>query len=420
MTNHSQSADPPIVFSNGMGVESVAILLRWILEAGSRDFPLDRLLVVTSMLGHEWQDTIRDFSTHILPLFRRHNIRFVQLARGGQFEDDGIAVLDDSRDPTTLHSDGQFTLLDYLSVVGTVPQYGGAHLCSIKFKAWVIESWLEENVYGLVRHAFGYNAEETGRVRESEAAFASRAARVGFGFNADELDRVKDARSYDSLVRCGFYPLVEWGWNRQRCLDYIREKLGIVWRKSACVFCPFINLKREGLTRHFQFPAQAAAALALEYGSLAMNPRGTLYRDKALIDVMQEAGNVQALELHRHYLETCEWALYRVRRIYSAKGRADRCVEKFDVGTRREMEELLQRQVAAGSYVQQTRGITYVYQRQRQPNQYPTAEDYLVAAPSRVQTKARYGVPWFENKWAAMIEGFPLLAGNRVEQEQCA
>ena len=56
--------------------------------------------------------------------------------------------------------------------------------------------------------------------------------------------------SYDTVFRQSFYPLVEWGWTRQDCIDYLRQKLGITWRKSACVQCPFNALKADALERN--------------------------------------------------------------------------------------------------------------------------------------------------------------------------
>ena len=29
-------------------------------------------------------------------------------------------------------------------------------------------------------------------------------------------------------------------------------------------------------------------------------------------------------------------------------------------------------------------------------------QDFLTIAPARVETKARYGLPWFEQRWAAL------------------
>lgn len=46
------------------------------------------------------------------------------------------------------------------------------------------------------------------------------------------------------------------------------------------------------------------------------------------------------------------------------------------------------------------RGIDYV-DRSRCGSPYPTRDEFLVAAPAVVETKARYGLDWFERQWMA-------------------
>ena len=61
------------VLSYGMGVESTAILLRWIHESETSPCPLEQLIVVTSQVGDEYFDSGRDVENYILPLMRAHN-----------------------------------------------------------------------------------------------------------------------------------------------------------------------------------------------------------------------------------------------------------------------------------------------------------------------------------------------------------
>jgi hypothetical protein len=97
-----------------MGVESTAILARWILEPSTRPCDLDALTVVVAMIGDEFADTGRDVERFILPLMREHSIRFVQLARHGHLEADGITVLADSRAPQRVHLEDDYRLSDEL------------------------------------------------------------------------------------------------------------------------------------------------------------------------------------------------------------------------------------------------------------------------------------------------------------------
>ena len=132
------------VLSYGMGVESTAILLEWMENPASRNFDLKDLIVITSMVGDEYPDTQKLVEEHILPRMRQHNIRFVQVARAGHNQKDGIVVLSDTRQPHKLHFQGVYKLSDELRANGTVPQFGGEHRCALKFKAFVIETWLDD------------------------------------------------------------------------------------------------------------------------------------------------------------------------------------------------------------------------------------------------------------------------------------
>jgi hypothetical protein len=427
------------IMSNGLGVESVAILLRWIHEPESRDFDLEDLIVITAMTGREWRDTVEKFERHILPLFRKHRIRFVQLARAGHLEKDGIVVLDDSREPSRVFAEGAYTLADEMLSAGTVPQYGGEHRCSLKFKAFVIETWLKANIEQSIRHTFGYNCEETARVSDSEAAIA---ARVTFGFNSGELGRVADAREYDRPTRIGHYPLAEWGWDRARCLEYILSMLGVDWDKSACPFCPFASVKAALIERQKRFPEDTALAMFLERISLAMNPRGQLFKQQPLYLVVEKSGNLAAIEAFDNLMRQHRWAVYRIRRIYQAKavyegtgknkklighdqckkGTARRCVQKIeDFATAQEAHHRI-------AVLAQQRGISLRESHRLQflpiaecGTTYPTREEYFVCAPAVVDTKARYGIEHFDSKWQGLANMYcgkhdlPLWEGIQPE-----
>lgn len=433
VTSSAQDAFIPIL-SYGMGVESTAILLRWLDEPDSRDFALTNLIVVVAMTGDEWSDTRSDVEGHVLPRLREQKVRLVQVARAGHLEKDGIAILDDSREPEKLHIEGAYKLSDELKVAGMVPAFSGQHKCSLKFKAWVIDSWLEQNVYSRIRHTFGYNADELGRVAKCDQAMT----RITFGFNADEQTRVRKGRAYDGPNRIGHYPLVELGWDRLDCFTYIKDVTGAEWQKSACVYCPFAKIDAAALARQKQFPKQVADALVLERVSLAMNPRGRLYKKEPLYKIVFDSGNEVAVNLLQKQLDAAPWGVYRVRRIYQPKaiysgigksrqlvgydqgkkGIASRCVEKIAEFSKEE-EALRHLDGVAQS---RDLKVTVVHELSYATvtacgRTYPTSEEYFVAAPAVVDTKARYGVASFDQDWDELADLYcgqddlpPLLA----------
>lgn len=342
-------------------------------------------------------------------------------------------VLDDSRKPERLYIEGAYTLTQELMAAGTVPQYAAEHRCSLKFKAFVIETWLRQNLPQSLRHSFGYNADELDRIAKSDAAIA----RVTFGFNCDEQERVEKGKKYDGHVRIGHYPLPEWGWNRQRCLDYIFAITGVRWQKSACVYCPFARITPELIARQKAFPAEVADSMVLERLSLAMNPRGQLYSRAPLYQIVTENGNRQAIELFHERMESLPWAVYRVRRIYHAKpihsgegrskrvvahdhskkGSVQRCVERLHefASSHAAHEHLAEIARTRVIDVHTQHELSYL-PIQRCDGRYPSIEDYFVAAPAVIETKARRGVQEFEQDWTEVADlycgrdDFPLFA----------
>lgn len=107
------AATPSVVFSFGMGVDSVALILRWLEEPASRDFDLDDLVMITAQVGDEFDATRQLVEEHVLPRLRRAGVRFIQCARSQRkttAAGGGVVVLDDSTAPQRLHFDGSYTL----------------------------------------------------------------------------------------------------------------------------------------------------------------------------------------------------------------------------------------------------------------------------------------------------------------------
>jgi hypothetical protein len=193
---------------------------------------------------------------------------------------------------------------------------------------------------------------------------------------------------------------VGWDWTRARCVDYIREKIGVTWRKSACVYCPFNALKNDAIDRHLEHPEQVADALVIEHMSMALNPRGTLYKGRSLIQIATNTGNDEALNGYRQRIDSVQWALYRVRRIYTKKGQADRAVERLEVfaSAVEARANLAGFAVSLGLPFEEVRGIPYIWRQRRSETEFPTREEFWTIAPAIVESKARGGVAWFDAK----------------------
>ncbi|WP_053618261.1 hypothetical protein [Nocardiopsis sp. NRRL B-16309] len=321
--------DRPVILSYGLGVDSTAILLRWLSEPASRDFPLSHLTVVVAHTGDEWANTGALVTEHILPRLRAAGVRLVQVARRGpSLARDGVVVLDDSRAPRTLYSQGTYKLSDEMFAAGTVPQTGGTRICSIHAKG-------EPNDL-VIAHLVG-----------------SRPYRHVLGFESGECRRADKDRTYDTDQRHGEYPLITWKWDRADCLERIFAETGQWWPKSACSFCPFSLSNQEGrartLERFTTEPEPACLALRMEHTATALNPRQGLLPTARLIDLARGFPSMGAtLERFAAQVADAEHALYRVRRVWPPKreaparaGRAARAVEIMATGSRGRMRAQL-------------------------------------------------------------------------------
>lgn len=364
----------PIVLSWGLGADSTAILLRWLSEAEARSFDLADLIVVHASTGNEFGETARLCDIHVLPLLRARGIRTVQVARAGpSAARDGIVWLEDSRAPSRIHAEGAYSLAEENLVAGTIPQLAGRR-CSVKAKGEVLDAALAELLgSGLYRHAIGYEANETRRAERDG----------GFGTAAREP----------------WYPLIEWGWDRADCLAYLAMHTGVdPWPKSACVYCPFTAVsERNGLMdRYRREPAAGALAVRLERVARRLNPAARLFGTVAVEDLVRQAQVDEAISLAEATEEHEPWAVWRVRRIVWAKGRAWRSVEKVEVGSRGAcIAEVGRLGLRSGATVRADDGIERWWLHERGPA-FPTTEEFYVAGPAIVGNKAR---PTFESRW---------------------
>lgn len=411
MTYQNALADTtkqPIVLSYGMGVDSTAILLRWLTDPTSRDFDLADLVVVTSQTGDEFEQSGALVEEHVLPLMREHGVRFVEIARKSQSQKGGrYVVIQDTRSPEHLNLRGRFRLSEEMLVSGTVPQSGGGHLCSIKSKAVPIEAWLVDE-FGTTerRHAMGYSAEEGKRIRKDIVARASNgtladetadAFRLVFGFSADEEGRIEKAERIraEKGQTVAEFPLATWDWDRARCVEFIREMTGADWVKSACTFCPFSCGKSDVVDRYREHPEETTLGLVMEATAIAFNPRaGKLFKTKSLLDVLTRDENQAALDLFEAAIADTTWALYRVRRKLNAtknpaKFQTARSIEIVDTGSREDIADALEAAaLLRGLKVEAEHAISRVVVQPLGEKFHGAQEEILVAAPATAENKA--------------------------------
>ncbi|GAA2783015.1 hypothetical protein [Saccharopolyspora taberi] len=385
---------PRVVLGFGLGCDSSAVLARWLTDPSSRDFELHELAVITGMTGQEWPATRRLVEKHLLPLMAATEVRYLQVARRGPRQADGVDILSDTRSPDRLHLVGAWTLAHEMFDGGTVPQTTGDRLCSQHFKAWPLDTVIAELTQGQpYRHVMGY---ERGESRRAE----------------------RDAQ-YNTTLRTGEYPLRAWGWDRAAAQAFLRETFGVdEWVKSACTYCPFALANKAGrvetVARFVDEPGAGVLALVMELAATALNPTQGLIKGQRLLSLLRVSpGTTAVIAAFEQRLASLPWAVYDVRRTLSPRsdGKANhaRSVRILDVGPHGEMRARLDQRarcagvsVTVGDPAFPDDSHPRVWLRRREPQLLadgtPTAEQFLTLAPATALSKTG---PAFPAAWAA-------------------
>jgi hypothetical protein len=360
-----------VILSYGMGVDSTAILWRWLVDPSSRDFELADLVVLTAQVGSEFPGTKRLVEQHLFPMLRAAGVRFVEVGRSGPSTTQW-RVIQDSHEPTELHIEGAgFTLLQELLTNGTVPQRRkNARQCSQKYKGVVLDAWIAAHTHG-------------------------RPFRHVMGFNADEQKRADRDESYSTEQRDSEYPLLDWGWGRKRCEDYLAAEVGEQWQKSCCTFCPFA-CNKAGIQEHLvrlrvQAPEAAHTIRRMERVSRALNEKQSLYSWKGGAEAQLDAAGFGPLEAP-------SWALYHVRRVWHKECVASRALVVAAEGSQTEMDAELEALAAAhgAELVEVARSRCAVVTPRPASRKGP--EELFAVAPAGACAKQR---PSFEATWEA-------------------
>jgi len=397
-----------VVLSLGMGVDSSAILLRWLeMTDRQRTFKLDDLIVITAMTGNEFPGTGRLMERYILPELRRYGIRFVQVARAGLKQTAGTTVLSDSRRPTEVFMAGDYRLSDEMITQGTVPQMGKSQarpgkpagkgrLCSIHAKGWPLDATILELLAGRKFRA-GDHLPYSAHTPPSQVPF-----RHVIGFNADEASRRDRDISYSGTAewpkRQSWYPLFDWDWGRQPCEDYLAERVGEPWLKSCCFFCPFTKASEMQSMIGRQRDADLdVVALFIEHLSVRLNWRQALYTyPRSLRQYYEKLGFDDSLGELEGEMDELEWALVHLRRLMPAEARSIHILK--DGLSRKQAASQLRAQGRKLKVKPTTRrGVERVYLQHRAESFIgQTTEEFLVAIPNEVEEKQK---PGFDAMW---------------------
>ncbi len=106
----------------------------------------------------------------------------------------------------------------------------------------------------------------------AKATGASFPVRKAIGYDAGEGHRLTKTSPAPALWTA-WYPLGEWGWDREKCREVATAAGFRCVAKSACFFCPAMK-KAEIVAMSETHPDLMARALAIEEKSVTKNDRG--------------------------------------------------------------------------------------------------------------------------------------------------
>lgn len=369
----------PVQLKWGGGVDSTTIIWRWLTEPHTRDFPLEDLHVVIALVGahDEYERTAELARLHVLPLLARHRVMTYQVGRASDEVGDGYRVLEATRSPTVLRRElTSWSYYEYCLRRGIVPNTAG-RACSDTAKHFALDRFAADLSGG-------------------------RPYRSVIGFEVDEWKRADKDLERATALRFPEHPLMQWGYDRRTCLDYLAAATGVrKYARSCCSFCPY-QRSDKGLPalveRWREEPAAAARALYLEFVAMCMHPLMKLFKKHSAIDLAREHRLTGALEIFDAMLAETEWRVYEVRRFYplktgtaDEKGKAWRSVRALTPpDTRaRAAGELAALAAAEGKPVEVDHfGIARATLIPR-PESYPGRERTWVTAPAVVADKQR-------------------------------
>jgi hypothetical protein len=321
-----------LLFNLGAGVESVALLVKWILDPSSR--PLDpntgqpvslgQIIVLFAMTGLEYRSTKALCETYLLPLLRQNRIRLIQVGRAGPSFNDGLVIAQDSTSPveffcTREDADrlGIWKLSDEHDISATTPKLGRPHTCAMKYKGFPLDS-----VIALLEH--NARAGDVGRPLDTKDIDIARKAKDQppvlwgpvLGYNLDEAHRKEQSSEYGCRGESYLYPLIDdLKWDRMACFNYLLEVFGVAWKKSACTRCPFVE-EWSAIERYQVEPYGAVDAVQAEFNVLALNDRMHLFSHSSAYSFstnhVPEVREMVEDSLRR----LDDWAVFRVRRCY--------------------------------------------------------------------------------------------------------
>lgn len=256
------------VLSYGGGQDSTAILYKLMYDRDFRKkYAPDDLVVVMADTNNEHKETY-EYVKNVQEMCETHSIPFVFLKEYAT-------------------GDWKKGLINFYEAKSTVGSKAFRKTCTMRLKINPIYNWLDQYLHEM------YGTTVVGG-KKAIRQFALNHGKIDvlIGIARDEEKRAgSNEESIDRWMREAInkrYPLIEIGYNRQDCQDYIKSLGHIVPMPSNCILCPFMS-KQELLYLFRNMPEWYFKWVTLEANKIMKfgikeNPRKTLKKNGEIGD----------------------------------------------------------------------------------------------------------------------------------------
>lgn len=241
------------ILSFGGGQDSTAILLLLINDAIFRaKYAAHRLLVLFADTGNEHPFTYTYIDEVIIPLCKKHDIEFVAITNDMGFHGETWMTLQhqwENNNPTIGSLAYPKTCTHNLKLQ---PQYR------------YVQQWIPKNYPNVIDKAskdnYNQHANLHGKIRWLVGIARGEERRVA--------DASKETAKWKRNAVQIEYPLIDIGYDRQDCQDYINSTNTALPMPSNCMFCPFGSQGMELLWMFHSYPDRFEEWIELEQKKL--------------------------------------------------------------------------------------------------------------------------------------------------------
>ena len=241
------------ILSFGGGQDSSTILFKLVFDADFRSrYAPGRLLVLMADTHNEHPETYKYLEDIIIPFCEKHDIEFIKI-------DNTMGYHGDTWQSLTGQWENNNPTIGSLAYPKTC-----THNLKLQPQYRFVEQWIPKNYSKVINKTrkdnFVQFAKQYGKIRWLVGIAKGEEKRVA--------DATKETAKWKRQAIEVQYPLIDIGYDRQTCQDYMREIDMPIPMPSNCMYCPFASNHMELLWLEKSYPDKFDTWITLEQNKL--------------------------------------------------------------------------------------------------------------------------------------------------------